>query len=1427
MANDIIDINVFETIETVAITVQPNLTTINVNSVTTGANLDYTASPTNGIVSSDTGTDATIPLADSTNAGLISPSEKTKLAGIATGAEVNVNADWNSTSGDSQILNKPSIPSIAGLATTTYVDTQDALKVDKNTSITGETKTKITYDSKGLVTSGADSTTADIADSLNKRYQTDNQQSFNDATSSIQTQINSKQNTLTNPITGTGTTNYVSKFTGSTSLGNSLIYDDGSNVGIGTTSPAWKLDVSGVGRFRDANAYEGAFIEGTNGVAYFGSLAADAISLYSGGVSRVYINSSGNVGIGTTSPVAISNYTTLDLRGTNGSLLYMGQAGATASLRLIGEGTDGYIDNINISGGLLFRTNAATERMRITLGGNVGIGTTTPSVKLEVVGNIKSSLSGYEFQIYPAFDTNVVGMGASSNHNLAIVTNAIERMRITSSGNLLLGQTSDFGYLLQVNGTSYFQGTALFNNTVTAAGTGNRSVVLTGGGAGRIDINGDGSVYATGILFNSQAGGTALSGIWNYGSGTSQQWLAIGGTAYNNSAMYVLPSGNVGIGTTSPFTILELKSNDPVQRFSVNGGATNNKTYEIRGIGASGFEGLQFRAVNDANTVYDSLMFLARNGNVGIGTSSPAQKLDVSGVAKANSFLFNASSGGGNWQIGSDGSIDSGKGMYIYNSLGDYRISIKENGNVGIGTTSPNEKLVISGSGAQRLDIIDTSGATARIATTSGINYIGTTTSHPVALITGDAERMRIDSSGNVGIGTSSPTSKLSITDGATMYASQEGTLLDIKRNTSNGNNTTSRSGIRLANNSNAFQIWYGGTTDRLRFVDGGDNEVMSMVNGGNVGIGTSSPASLLHLSSNSSPFIRLQTTNGSGKTWGIGVDNAFGNGINFSEIGVADARLFIANGGNVGIGTTSPSAKLNVSGDLHLGDYGSAASRALDFRTSNSVFTITTDGTSAALGTTLTYSWASGGGGPLKFNNAGGEVMRLSAGGNVGIGTANPSYKLDVVGKIFSSTEIQASSAVMNTSGGYASFGSNSGATPIRIGRDTTSNDIIINASGNVGIGTTSPNSLLQVGSSNFVISDRTSAVYGPESQTIFTVGRSGVDYPQLLNFGVNQAGLYSSISARQFTVATENNLVLQPNGGNVGIGTSSPSSLLEIAGSAPVLTMNRTSGSFTNTIDFKTAGSSVASIISNAGNGEQRYSVGPSVGWGGFQTFYTDTLERMRITNIGNVGIGTTSPSSKLNVNGGYLTVSGTDTNQIFLEGIRTGTSTTLRLYDNGSTAYYDSYATMSFRANQNGGSGGNITFTGGSVGIGTTSPTYTLHVNGSVAGTSAYVNLSDERYKKDILPIENALDKVLSLNGVTFNWDKEFNVETNLDDANHIGLVAQQVEKIIPQIVTTAEDENQTKSVAYTDLIPVLIEAIKEQQKQIDELKKLINK
>jgi hypothetical protein len=117
--------------------------------------------------------------------------------------------------------------------------------------------------------------------------------------------------------------------------------------------------------------------------------------------------------------------------------------------------------------------------------------------------------------------------------------------------------------------------------------------------------------------------------------------------------------------------------------------------------------------------------------------------------------------------------------------------------------------------------------------------------------------------------------------------------------------------------------------------------------------------------------------------------------------------------------------------------------------------------------------------------------------------------------------------------------------------GASTLGNSQIFDNGTNVGIGTTSPNSRLHVGTNPiFAIDGRTAAIYGSaNSETIFTVSTSGLEYPQLLDFGVNFSGLYSTISARRFTSA-ENTLILQPNGGNVGIGTTSPTSKLHVTG-------------------------------------------------------------------------------------------------------------------------------------------------------------------------------------------------------------------------------------------------------------------------------------
>ena len=107
---DIIDINITPVIETVALTIQPNLTTINVNTVTGGGGAVDSVNGETGIVVLNQD-----EILDGTTYKQYSLTEKNKLAGIAAGAEVNVNADWNAVSGDAQILNKPTIPDVSTL----------------------------------------------------------------------------------------------------------------------------------------------------------------------------------------------------------------------------------------------------------------------------------------------------------------------------------------------------------------------------------------------------------------------------------------------------------------------------------------------------------------------------------------------------------------------------------------------------------------------------------------------------------------------------------------------------------------------------------------------------------------------------------------------------------------------------------------------------------------------------------------------------------------------------------------------------------------------------------------------------------------------------------------------------------------------------------------------------------------------------------------------------------------------------------------------------------------------------------------------------------------------------------------------------------------------------------------------------------------
>lgn len=221
------------------------------------------------------------------------------------------------------------------------------------------------------------------------------------------------------------------------------------------------------------------------------------------------------------------------------------------------------------------------------------------------------------------------------------------------------------------------------------------------------------------------------------------------------------------------------------------------------------------------------------------------------------------------------------------------------------------------------------------------------------------------------------------------------------------------------------------------------------------------------------------------------------------------------------------------------------------------------------------------------------------------------------------------------------------------------------------------------------------------------------------------------------------------------------------------------------------------------------------------------------------GNVGIGTITPTgAKLDIKGSgslvrFTDAAGTQRAAISLDSDDGGTS---RL-----TTFYDAYDGSWHRS---------LMIKNGNIGIGTTNPTHALVVNGDVY-SNALLLTSDERYKKNVMPVLNGLTTLLKLEGVSYEWKKPEEQspqsgadstdagslgksvkpeKRNFSDGRHYGVLAQDVEKVLPEVVKT--DGNGDKAVNYAGLIPILIEAVKEQQvmiaqqrKEIDELRQMI--
>jgi len=414
---------------------------------------------------------------------------------------------------------------------------------------------------------------------------------------------------LTNPVTGTGTSGYLARWTGSTTVGNSAIFDNGTQIGIGTSSPASLLNVSGGNITVSAGsglAWSGdqtRIITPEDNVAGALIQTPGIIRLNAGGSEKVRVTATGRVGVNTTNPgttfhVVGGTYLQgqTDVIFANGSILLKQVLTDGVDLQLRpNAGKNGYISftedsvadrwSIGVSGGdsnFYFRQPYynSTPRMTLTSGGNLGIGTTSPKSILHANGSIFSGGAG------DGFEAN----GANTYMSVAVGPGVSRGIRTSV--------TSDTGFagmsIVGMSGTFSTSG-------LPSTGTYDRQLLYLNGNSGNVGI---GVTPSAKLHVN---GGNLGNSSGNYlGSQIIESFVG-------NGEYVELGSLRTSAGsdwTTSGFRIQERIDSSYMGYIQFNGNSNNG--------------GISFgTGINSVRTSVPEIMRITSAGNVGIGTSSP------------------------------------------------------------------------------------------------------------------------------------------------------------------------------------------------------------------------------------------------------------------------------------------------------------------------------------------------------------------------------------------------------------------------------------------------------------------------------------------------------------------------------------------------------------------------------------------------------------------------------------------------------------------------------------------------------------------------------------------------------------------------------------------------------------------------------------
>jgi len=657
---------------------------------------------------------------------------------------------------------------------------------------------------------------------------------------------------------------------------NLVLQGIGGYVGIGTITPSTKLDVVG-----DIKA--SGDICSAGGSTCMSTLASGSTKWSLNG-SDIYRNS--KVGIGTASPLSqfhIANGVNAIMRldsgpGLASSILHYNGATAGSGLAFF-PAADGRL--LSVLGSDLINNNA---KLTILQNGNVGIGTITPSVKLDVVGNIKAS-------------GDICSAGGA-----------------TCMSTLASGSSK-----WSLNGSDIYRNSKVGVGTSTP---GAKLHLVANDSSTQLRLEGTGTYNAWMEYRPSDVGAE------NWNTGVDVNGFKIHNQTDNTTRLLIDNSGNVGIGTNNPPHKLTVQGNHLITTNDYVHGVIGSALWLARGAATGNTHSL-IQAYHDGAMTYAPLALNPSGGNVGIGTTEPDSKLHIntSGNTAADGItLRNGTNQTHKWYLPSNTHseflIGSTAGLFSWKNSNGELLRINSNGNVGIGTISPVAKLQVEhpmNNGASKYSW--TSGAglfinnpsfanggeVAKIVmnTASGgynsgaiihVEGAGAHNSGQLVFSTGwDAagngtERMRIKNNGNVGVGTTAPTAKIhaeinetgsgfKLTDseapngflsiGEAGSAANTFAPMIMGRPSGSDKMTGLYSDVLSAEDVGSVPALIllgskasGGLTTRpVLGINNHTTRLMTVRANGTVGIGTSAPSQLLHISGAGSPSIRLEDT--------------------------------------------------------------------------------------------------------------------------------------------------------------------------------------------------------------------------------------------------------------------------------------------------------------------------------------------------------------------------------------------------------------------------------------------------------------------------------------------------------------------------------------------------------------------------------------